>query len=309
MTLKYNILTTVFLLFSGVYIVKAQQTPVFSDYNYNAFILNPAHAGLYTDAELVLSSHGVGTSVEGSPETHTLSYNTSLNRGKMGLGGGILSDRIGVTRVTKLFASYSYKINLGYDNYQPRWFAANPQIISFGLTAGVLSYNEDLQQLGVPNNDPEFDENIRATIPIIGIGFLFNRRNLYFGASLPNVLGNSLASNKNINLHTPFYAYFGYRFFADNIERIMIKPNTLLKYEEGVPLQLDLNVLISYKQKIEAGLGYRSASMFNFLVGFYAFNNLRLTYSYNQQVQSSPVSNVHGVSLSYRFGKGYHRML
>ena len=308
MTLKNNILTTVFLLFSTIGIVKAQQTPVFSDYNYNAFILNPAHAGLYTDGELVLSSHGFGSSVEGSPETHTLSYNTSLNRGKIGLGGGILSDKIGVTRITKLFASYSYKINLGYDTYVPRWFAANPEIISFGITAGVLSYNEDLQELGA-QNDPEFDKNIRATIPTVGIGFLFNRRNLYFGASVPNVLGNALASDKNVDLKTPFYAYFGYRFYTDNIERIMIKPNTLLKYEDGVPLQLDLNVLVSYKQKFEVGLGYRSASMFNFLVGVYAYNNVRLTYSYNQQVQSSPVPNVHGVSLSYRFGKGYNKEL
>ncbi|TRZ40994.1 PorP/SprF family type IX secretion system membrane protein [Robertkochia solimangrovi] len=284
--------------------VTAQQTPVFSEYTYNAMILNPAHAGLYSEAELVLSGSGFGTSIEGSPQTQTVTYNTSLNRGKMGLGGGFMADRIGVSSASKFFASYSYKLRFGHDYDQPRWFGLNPQVLSFGITAGVLSYSEDLMELGM-QNDIEFAENLQTTVPVIGIGFLFNRRNLYAGISVPNILGNSWSGEKGINLSTPYYAYFGLRIFTDSMEEFMIKPNTLIKYEEGSPFQVDINVLLSYRQRIEAGIGYRSSSMFNFLAGFYAFDNLRFSYSYNYRTNNSPITNVHGLSLSFRFGRGY----
>lgn len=305
MTLKNKLHSTIFLLCSLTYIANSQQTPIFSDYNYNALLLNPAHSGLYSDAEIILSSQGIGNSIVGSPKTQSITYNTSLNRDKIGLGGGVLSDKIGVTNTTNIFASYAYKIHLGKDYYQPRWYAANPHVISLGLKVGVLSYKDDLLELGIPN-DPEFDENIQSTIPMIGIGFLYNRRDLYLGISTTNVLGNTLASEKNIRLNSAYYAYFGYHYFADKIHEVVIKPNTLVKYEEGAPLQLDLNVLITYKQKIEGGIGYRSTSMFNILSSFYVTNNLRFTYSYHHRINNTPFSNTHGFSLGYRFGKGYN---
>ncbi|MDG3581370.1 MULTISPECIES: PorP/SprF family type IX secretion system membrane protein [Galbibacter] len=293
------------ILFIAIMPITAQQTPTYSDYMYNALLINPAHAGLYTETEIVMTNQGMGNSIEGSPRTFTGTFNSSINRGKMGFGGGILNDEIGVTQATQVFASYAYKIRLGHDYDQPRWFQANPQVISFGITAGFLSYRENLLELGL-QDDPNFDENINVNIPTIGVGFLYNRRDVYFGISAPNVLGNTLASDKSINLQSPYYAYFGYRFYGNILEDYMIKPNALLKYEEGVPMQLDINLLVSYRNKVEIGAGYRTTSMFNFLAGFYLLNNFRIIYSYNYRISNSPLTNTHGLSLSYRFGKGYN---
>ncbi|MCX2679282.1 PorP/SprF family type IX secretion system membrane protein [Galbibacter sp. EGI 63066] len=307
--LKTTIFTAFFIIATHSI---AQQTPVFSDYIYNTLVINPAHAGLYSETEVVLANHGMGNSVEGSPRTFTGTFNTSLdkrrmgNLGKMGFGAGIINDQIGVTEATQVFASYAYKIHLGRDYNQPRWFQANPQVISFGLTAGLLSYRENLLELGL-EDDPNFDENINASIPTIGVGFLYNRRDLYLGLAAPNVLGNTLSSDKSVNLQSPYYAYFGYRFYGNALEDYMIKPNALLKYEEGAPLQLDINLLVSYRSKVEVGVGYRTTSMFNFLAGFYVFNNLRFIYSYNHRTTNSPLTNTHGLSLSYRFGGGYNQ--
>ena len=44
----------------------AQQTPLFSEYNNNSFIINSAYAGLTPNAEIVLSSHSL--------KTHFLSF-------------------------------------------------------------------------------------------------------------------------------------------------------------------------------------------------------------------------------------------
>jgi hypothetical protein len=85
----------------------------------------------------------------------------------------------------------------------------------------------------------------------------------------------------------------------------LITPSTLVKYVSGAPTQVDINLTASYKNKFEIGGGYRTDSSMSFLAGFYFFNNFRLVYNYNQALINTPISNTHGIVLSYRFGKGF----
>ena len=85
----------------------------------------------------------------------------------------------------------------------------------------------------------------------------------------------------------------------------MIKPNVLLKYENGAPLQADLNVAVSFKNKFEIGGGYRTSSSLNLLAGVYLFDSVRFVYNYNLSTNKSPLGNTHGFVLSYQFGEGY----
>merc|ERR1711991_1098774 len=102
-----------------------------------------------------------------------------------------------------------------------RWYAANPHVISLGLKVGVSSYKDDLLELGIPN-DPEFDKNIQSTIPMIGIGFLYNRRDLYLGISTTNALGNTLASEKKYPLKSSILCILWISLFADKIHEVVI---------------------------------------------------------------------------------------
>ncbi len=282
-----------------------QQTPVFANYDYNAILINPAHAGFYPDTDVTLTNRGYLNQIDGSPRNIGLTFNTPLNSRKVGLGAGFSSDKIGVTTATSLFASYAYKIV--FDRYynRARWWSHNPNVLSFGITGGVLFYNENLQELGI-QNDPNFENNINTTIPTIGIGILYNRERIYVGFSASNILGNSLASDDNVNLDNPLYAYMGYRFFATRFQEVMIKPNVLIKYVSGAPIQTDLNLTVNYKNRIEGGVGYRTSSSINFLAGFYFFDHWRLLYNYNQTLRGTPINNTHGIILSYRFGEGFN---
>ena len=222
----------------------------------------------------------------------------------MGIGAGIIRDQIGVTTSTNFFAAYSYKIFFDFENGRPDWQLYSPNVISFGITAGVQQYQDNLLELGIVD-DRIFSENINETIPTIGLSFLFNLASFYAGFSTPNVMGTSLASNDNLKLESPYYGYFGYRFFNDRFENLMIKPNVLLKYENGAPLQADINLAVSFRNKFEIGGGYRTTSAINLLAGVYLFNNLRFIYNYNMGMNNSPLGNTHGFILSCQFGNGY----
>lgn len=301
---KINIIFAVIVMTVFSDVVKAQQTPVFSSYNYNAVLINPAHAGYYDKTDVVMTTNGYFNSIEGIPRNIDISVNTLTRSENIGLAVGIAHNQIGVTYNTNFFASYSYKIFFHEDYKYGKWWAYDPNIISFGITAGAQLYDENLTKLGI-ENDPEFQENVHSFTPTLGVGFLYNRDRIYFGLSAPNLLSDTFNSQNNTKLKNVYYTYFGYRIFTDLFEDVLINPSFLAKYVEGAPLQVDLNVLVNYKNKFEFGGGYRSSNTLNFLAGFHLSVNSRLIFTYNKSLESVVLPDTYGVVLNYRFGKGF----
>jgi type IX secretion system PorP/SprF family membrane protein len=280
-----------------------QQTPVFSEYNYNPFLINSAHAGALQSTEISLSHSGLFSTIDGSPKSSNFSFRTPLANKQMGLGAGLIHDEIGVTTTTSAFAAYSYRIPLNLDD-EPYWKVQEPRGISFGLTVGLQKYQENLLGLG-QETDPLLAENINATLPIVGAGIVLNYAKFYIGLSTPNLLGDRFASDEDLDLQSPFYAYMGYRFYFSRMENILLKPNMLFKYENGAPIQADFNLSFTMNAKLEFGLGYRTNASLNILAGVYLFESLRIIYSYNVASENLSFGNTHGIILSFRLNRGY----
>ena len=293
------------LSFVSLNSIIGQQTATFPEYNYNPFLINSAYAGLLPNTEATLTHVGF-SSFEGSPSNFSLSFHSPMSDGKMGLGAAIVRDQIGVTTSTNAFAAYSYKILFDFKGSLPRSYVPfyRPSSLSFGITAGVQQYQDDLLALGI-TNDPNFSQNINATIPTIGAGFVFNHSRFYAGVSTPNLLGDRLANDNDLKLESPIYGYFGYRFYNNRFEDFMLKPSLLIKSEKGAPIQIDTNISLSYENQFEFGIGYRSRSAVNVMAGTYLIKNFRFVYHYNIAFENSPLGNTSGIILSYRFGKGY----
>ena len=282
-----------------------QQTPSFTEYNYNPYLINPAFAGVLTNSEVTISNIGFGNqSIDGSPRSLAATFNSPLRNENMGIGVGFLNDEIGVTSATQIFGTYSYKVFLN-DNAHPYWKIYDRSFLSFGLNAGALVYNQDLLSLGL-QNDPNFAENINATLPMVGAGVLFGHGNFFSGVSIPNLLGESFANQDNLELSQPVYGYTGYHIVFDRYNpNFILKPSMLFKYEQGAPVQIDANLALTFKNIIELGGGFRTSNSLNLFLGFYAFENFRLLYSYTQGNVNSPFGNTSGIILSYRSGSGY----
>ena len=139
-----------FILFLILFhqIASSQQLPIYSQYLYNKFLINPAHAGSdgYTSINLTAREQWIGYS--GAPRTYSLSWQTrilkkpfdvkqkSSNRtvyrpktdGRVGLGAYIFSDRNGLIQRTGFQATYAYHL----------WLQENTQL-SLGLALYRLS--------------------------------------------------------------------------------------------------------------------------------------------------------------------------
>lgn len=303
---KYSLAVIVFLYSMQSNLIFAQQTPVFANYSYNTVIINPAHAGYYDDVDATLVNSGFFNAVDGSPQNLSLTVNAQLRSKNLGLAAGVSVDQIGVTTATSFFGSYSYKIFFDSEYAQGRWWAYDPNIISFGITAGGIQYKEDLLSLGILD-DPEFQQNINEFVPTLGVGFLYNKDRIYFGLSAPNLLGSSVSSERGINLKSAYYSYFGYRFFTTQLEEVLVNPSVLVKYVSGAPLQVDCNLMVNYLNKVEFGAGYRTSETLSLLAGFHIGTNFKLLYNYSYALKEYNNINTHGIVLNYRFGKGYER--
>ena len=303
---KHQFIYTLIVFIIGVSTrLCAQQNPVFTEYNYNPFLINSAYAGTNLDAEASLSNSGFNNQFPGTPKNFAFTFSTALKEGKMGLGGGVINDEIGVASATQIFAAYSYKLFFDFKKNRPYWQLYERTVLSFGITAGALLYNEDLLQLGI-TDDPNFTENINATLPSAGVGILFGHSNFFIGASMPNVLADTFSNVDNLELTRPVYGYTGYYFSTSRFnDDFILKPSMLFKYENGAPFQVDVNMGISYKNSFEIGLGYRTSSSINFAAGFYLLRNFRAIYNYTQRGGDAPIGNTHGIILSYRSGNGF----
>lgn len=284
--------------YQGVF---AQQSPMFPAYHYDPFIINSAYAGMAAGSVISLSHQRYTRNMEGTPRSSSMSFHTPLSNDKMGLGVAIVDDRIGVTSATSATLAYSYKLFFDHKSNRPYWQVYDQNVLSFGMTTGVKRLYEDLAELGV-EGDPEFADNLAETIPVIGAGLLYNRVGFYLGVSMPNLLGNRVTSRNDVQLSSPIYGYFGYRFFTDIYKENMITPNALVKYEKGAPVQIDVNISTSFKSKLEFGAGYRSSSALNFLIGFYPVEQLRVIYHYSVGLKGRVLGNTHGLAISHAFG-------
>jgi type IX secretion system PorP/SprF family membrane protein len=62
---------------------------------------------------------------------------------------------------------------------------------------------------------------------------------------------------------------------------IKIKPAVMLKAVQGAPMELDINAMGIFRDRLWAGLGYRTGDAVNLLIGAQINQQLRAGYSYD----------------------------
>lgn len=286
----------------------SQQTPVFTNYTYNTMIINPSFTGFYDHTDISFTSSGNFSDIEGAPRNTNFLVNTSVKSKNIGLGIGVQNDKIGVLNTTSLYGAFSYKIRLPRTVHSNYWWDYNPRMLSFGISGGIVQWDERLTALGI-QNDPNFSSDINTTVPLVNVGALYNDTRFFIGVSVHNLIQNPLDSSlkTKVNLERSVYTHAGYRFFSSRYwEEVLITPSLLLKYVKGAPLQLDTNILFNFKNKFELGAGYRSAKSINTMLGVYLGKHFHFLYNYTFGIQKqNPLGNTHGIVLRFRLGEGF----
>jgi type IX secretion system PorP/SprF family membrane protein len=267
----------------------AQQSTIYSQYMFNGLAINPAYAGY--DGMLSLTALGRFQSVglEGSPNTQTFSAHSPVFNERVGMGLQFFHEQVGVTDITGIYGSYSYKLK--YKQYT----------ISFGLQAGVNFYKTNFTSLVTANpGDPVFNEDTQSTTPNVGSGVILSSRNLFVSISMPQMLsvGND---EKTIVQEKPLIIYGGYVFKLT--PGLKLKPSMLAKLVNGRPVEWNINAHLLVKDILWLGVSVRPVNAISMMFQLQITEQLAFGYSYDATIGELTTIDTgsHELMLNYKF--------
>jgi len=297
--------------------INAQQLPVYSQYLYNKFLINPSVAGSdgYTSVNLTTRQQWIG--YEGAPQTYSLSAQTRFLKqnyiirdnifnkkifkpkttGRVGLGLNIFSDINGLVRRTGFSTSYSYHL----------WMDGSTQL-SFGLAFNGYFYKIDQDQIVVEDpDDPWLYSDLRkgVFIPDFSFGASIVNRKYTAGFSVLELmegfvkLGSEAYSE--LKIERTYYLFGNYDFEID--AKTILQPSLLVKMSEQLMPQADIGLTWNYDNRFWIGAAFRTGSAIITNVGFRK-DKFFIGYSFDftlQAIQRSTYGS-HEFVLALKFG-------
>lgn len=297
-----GLLTIILLCFVGV--CYAQQVPQFSQWYWNQYALNPAHAGIKNCFELKTYYRTQYTGIEGMPHHGNFSITAPLNRDRKdflsprhGIGLKMATERIGAFVTNRLNVSYAAHLNFTQDNR-----------ISVGIDAGVKQLATDVSRITTQEFDPTIHQYASNWMPDANIGVWWNSKNYYVGLTVREILGSkwrNIGLESSYKLHT--YINGGYRFVGKN--GFSFFPSMLIKLPIQGRMSSDLILLFDKNNQFSFVAGYRTteALLFAFNVKVKEMFSIGYSFDYNFKPLGGFPHSTHEINLTLSGCRAYKK--
>ncbi|MEN0055748.1 MAG: type IX secretion system membrane protein PorP/SprF [Mucilaginibacter sp.] len=310
----------------------AQQKPQYTQYVFNNYLLNPALSGIenYTDVKAGYRSQWTG--LEGAPVTGYLTINAPIGKNFVrgdatafpaggginpssrlytqqyqaaephhGIGLTIVTDKTGPISQTTIDATYAYHLGL-----------TSRLNLAVGVAGGFSHNVLNLSQVTLVNSlDPIFSNlDNNQWKPDLGFGVWAYAPDYFIGLSVQQLLPQNLfittRNNTYQNKTVPHYFLTGgFKVFLN--DDITFLPSVLLKMIKPVPTTFDINMKLSFRDKLWVGGSYRRDDSFATLAGINISSFVNVGYSYDfttsqlRTVSSGTHEIVIGILLNNRY--------
>lgn len=276
--------------------LRAQHTPLYSQYMYNTMALNPAYAGSQDVMTATMLYRNQWTGFEGAPKTMVMSAHAPLKSKKVGVGAVVYNDKIGVVQNTGVYANYAYILRTERGR------------LAYGFKAGASFMQADWSQVVTTTaGDVAFQTNSPVhVLPNFGFGAYYWDKQYFAGISTPEILTHTLATGtakpETSSGLRNLIVTAGYQFKPKRY--LNVKTSVILKRNRSTGFQYDINGSLLWNDQIGVGLAYRSRDA---LVGLFEMkvnDQLKFGYSYDMTLSAlrAASSGSHELMLQYRFG-------
>lgn len=301
---------------------KSQQLPIFSQYVFNGFILNPALAGYdgYTSVNTTARQQWLG--ISDAPLTFAASVQTRMlarsyrivnppvrnrnvllpsTQGRVGLGAYIINDSNGNVARTGVQFTYAYHLMLGQNQ------------LSFGLASKIFQYRINIDDLVFGRDvDPLLISGELSYVgytPDVDFGMYWTNPNYFIGASVNNLFQSLITiggTSLNYKIDRHYWLMGGYRYTLNR--DFDIEGNILLKTTEDLIPQGDIGLKLYVKEDYWAGFAFRTDGSLITLMGM-RNKALFLGYAFDYSFSKLQRYNLgtHEISISYKFGDDARR--
>ena len=283
--------------------VKAQQAPIFTNYNNSYTYINPGFAGL-SEGVNVLGIYRQQWAGFKDTEGTEIAPTTLLVTGDMpirALGGGIsvsvLNDQLGFEKNTNVGLGYSYHVDMG------------GSVMGVGLSVSLLNRTVDFGHL-IPGDpgDPLLNQLGEETGMLFDVSaglFWQIPESLYIGVSginLLNTTGKALGDGQTAASFTTdrtLYFVAGYPFMFESLPVFKFIPsvNVMTNFSSA---QLNAGMKVVYNDVFSLDANYRPQESVGLTVGL-TIKDFVLGYAYDINTMGYNIPGSHEISLSYCF--------
>jgi len=287
-------------ILAGLGSLKAQQTPIFSQYYVDPFLYNPAVAGdsNYTNAYALYRNQWTG--IPGAPQTAIFTIDGAVKPDKVGLGLSIYNDQAGMIDRTGAYGTYAYHVKL-----------AENQRLSFGLSVGFDQNKIDFSQVKTDDlNDPTLLSNIATATSFNGnAGIKYSYGNFGLGVASYQLLQSSMnyassydSKSVDYTLNRQYMASAQYRF-AIKPDELYIDPLVMVHYAQGSGYEAELHLMVNYKNLYWGGLAYRQDFGLSITAAAFIYDKITVGYAYDLSFGdiSRYTNGSHEIVVGYRF--------
>ena len=292
--LKIILIMSLFLIIANL---KAQQFPVYTQYVFNEYIMNPAIAGTVDRIPLRLSYRNQWsgfTDLQGNnvaPKTFALSAHTPVSD-HIGVGGFLYNDVTGPISQTSAQLSYSWRTCLS----KPACFWEKKKFMSLAYGTRILQFAYDDTQTTSWNeyfglaDDPVLPNAVETDFLIShSVASYFYTEYVYAGFAAQNLFARPLKIKSDLNYEnrlTPEYNILAGAYIPFSSDKsLAIEPSVLTKMTSWSKPQIDLGMRFIYQNSVYGGISYRaSETAFGFLFGVEA-GDMYFGYSYDTAVE------------------------
>ena len=288
-----NIIIYILFVMAGLS-AYSQQNPLYTQYMFNPFVVNPALTGTHDYYQVWLNSRMQWVGMTDAPVTNTLSIYGPLENHDMGVGGYVYSDITGPT--SRLGANGAYAYNL----------AINEDLrLSMGIFAGFVQYKMDKTQIEFEQPESDFFTKEVYFLPDASVGVYMYNNFLHVGISATQLFNSkldfiqeafdteedSLKYNSVFGrLKSHFYLTGGYRYFFSS--DIAIEPTLIMRIVAPSSPQVDFNVRVIYQNMVWGGVAFRSQDALSFIAGYAHDKKIFLGMSYDIGVNKLSPSHI-----------------
>ncbi|NJM16100.1 MAG: type IX secretion system membrane protein PorP/SprF [Bacteroidales bacterium] len=234
----------------------AQQDPLYTQYIFNPFVINPAIAGTNNYYQIRSNHRLQWLDWAGAPVTNNLSIYGPLAKQPMGIGGYISNDVMDAVSVTGAYGSYAYNYPITTDIKA-----------SGGLTVGVIQYKMDGTRLKYNDESEAASYQIPNSkfVPDANMGIYIYSAMFQGGISVSHLLNNKLNLGEATGLsklRSHFSIMGGYKYYVNR--DIAVEPSTIIKMVNSAPPQMDLLVRGIYQDMVWMGVNFRTSMQFQY---------------------------------------------
>ena len=297
--MKNSILALVFM--SLAYGFNAQQLPMYSQFFWNDFVINPAYTGVTNTNRVQLGYRNQWSGFNGAPSTYTLGGHTLLKNKKMGLGGMLfMDDTGGAVQQMGLMLNYNYILKLNESSS-----------LAMAVSGVINQYSYDGSSIQNIDFDPTLSGSNKQLAPDMSFGLLYSMNDkLRIGLGINQLIQSRLSKlddlgTLNIGENRLIRHYNLSTSYSFEIsEKFDLDPYFLLRSTFINAPQFEIGAKGTMNEQFFFGLSYRHTESVIAMLGI-NFKNTVLAYSYDYSTTDigSYSNGSHEVLLAYQFNR------